>query len=401
MARSIGILGSTGSIGTQTLSVIRELNSLPESSSNPHYSVKLLACGNNRELISEQIAEFAPEAVCVAGEETARWLQEKYRVLEVFHGSSGLTRCASERMDLLVTAISGMRGLLPTLAAIDAGTDIALANKETLVAAGELVMKRAKDKKVKIIPVDSEHSAIFQCLKGAMRGGKRSVRRLILTASGGPFRTFSEEELNNVTADQALNHPTWKMGGKITIDCATMMNKGLEVIEAMHLFGMGPDRIDVAVHPQSIVHSMVEFTDGSVMAQLGVPDMKTPIELALTYPYRGNTARPGLDITQLGSLTFEKPRTEVFRCLKLAYDAAHAGGTMPAALNGANEEAVALFLKGKISFAGISELVEGAMTAHASAQLSCGEFDRAPGLDAVLAADRGARDYVRRSMNCP
>ena len=294
-----------------------------------------------------------------------------------------------------------MRGLLPTLAAIDAGTDIALANKETLVAAGELVMKRAKDKKVKIIPVDSEHSAIFQCLKGAMRGGKRSVRRLILTASGGPFRTFSEEELNNVTADQALNHPTWKMGGKITIDCATMMNKGLEVIEAMHLFGMGPDRIDVAVHPQSIVHSMVEFTDGSVMAQLGVPDMKTPIELALTYPYRGNTARPGLDITQLGSLTFEKPRTEVFRCLKLAYDAAHAGGTMPAALNGANEEAVALFLKGKISFAGISELVEGAMTAHASAQLSCGEFDRASGLDAVLAADRGARDYVRRSMNCP
>ena len=401
MVRSIGILGSTGSIGTQTLSVIRELNSLPESSSNPHYSVKLLACGNNRELISKQIEEFSPEAVCVAGEETARWLQGKYRGLEVFHGESGLTKCASGRMDLLVTAISGMRGLLPTLAAIDAGTDIALANKETLVAAGEIVMKRAKEKKVKIIPVDSEHSAIFQCLKSAMRGGKRSVRRLILTASGGPFRTYTQDALNNVTAEQALNHPTWKMGGKITIDCATMMNKGLEVIEAMHLFGMGPDRIDVAVHPQSIVHSMVEFTDGSVMAQLGVPDMKTPIELALTYPYRGSTARPGLDITGLGSLTFEKPRTDVFRCLKLAYDAAHAGGTMPAVLNGANEEAVTLFLKGKISFAGISELVEGAMTAHASARLSCKELDKAPGLDAVLAADRGARDYVRRSMNCP
>ncbi len=403
MARTTGILGSTGSIGTQTLSVIRELNSHPESPSNPHYSVKVLSCGSNLKLLESQIEEFRPEAVCVYNDEDAARLSEKYGWLSVFRGESGLAACAGQSMDLLVTAISGMRGLVPTLRAINAGTEIALANKETLVAAGDIVMRRAEEKRVRIIPVDSEHSAVFQCLKSAFAGGKASVNKLILTASGGPFRGYSLKELENVTIGQALSHPTWKMGGKITVDCATMMNKGLEVIEAMHLFGMPPEKIDVVVHPQSIIHSMVEFGDGSVIAQLGLPDMKTPIKLALTYPYRGNSCGERLDLTAISGLTFEKPRTDVFRCLSLAYDAAKTGGTLPAVMNGANEEAVAMFLNGRAGFMQIGRAVEEAMEAHmkASNGVAGSSFCQKPDLEDVLSADSWARDYVRRSMICP
>ena len=388
MKRSVLILGCTGSIGTQTVDVLHL--------HNDRFETLGLCCGNDAETLYRQANALKPRFVAARVPLDANRLPEG---TAIFTGEDAAERIATEaNADITVLAISAYAALKPLLAAIRHGGRIAIANKESLVCGGALVDAALKASGAELVPIDSEQSAIFQCLQN---GRRDEVRRLILTASGGPFFRKSREELKTVSLADALNHPTWKMGGKITIDCATMMNKGLEVIEAMHLFGMGPDRIDVAVHPQSIVHSMVEFTDGSVMAQLGVPDMKTPIELALTYPYRGSTARPGLDITGLGSLTFEKPRTDVFRCLKLAYDAAHAGGTMPAVLNGANEEAVTLFLKGKISFAGISELVEGAMSAHASARLSCKELDKAPGLDAVLAADRGARDYVRRSMNCP
>ena len=244
------------------------------------------------------------------------------------------------------------------------------------------------------MPVDSEHSAVFQCLESSFKGGKGSVFKIILTASGGPFRTSSYDELKTVTVAQALAHPTWRMGGKITVDCATMMNKGLEVIEAMHLFGMPPEKIGVLVHPESIVHSMVEFTDGSVIAQLGVPDMKTPIRLALTYPYRGISCSERLDLSKVRDLTFEKPRTDVFRCLAVALEAAKTGGTVSAAMNGANEAAVELFFNGSLSFTGIADAVEDAVNAHMK------DFVPVPGLEEILEADRRAREYVRRRASC-
>ncbi|MBO5417925.1 MAG: 1-deoxy-D-xylulose-5-phosphate reductoisomerase [Clostridia bacterium] len=357
--RRIGIIGSTGSIGTQTLEVIKELNSEGQFS----FEVTALSAGNNAKLLAEQAREFGVKLLCIDTEEGAQYLKEALKDLnpEILVGEEGLCALASSPMDVLVTAIVGMRGIKPTLAAIAEGTEIALANKETLVAAGEVVMAEAKRRNVRILPVDSEHSAILQCLQGEKRA---EVDKIILTASGGPFRTMPEKDLEKVTAEDALKHPTWNMGGKITIDCASLMNKGLEVIEAKWLYDASYDDIDVVVHPQSIIHSMVKYRDGSVIAQLGNPTMKLPIQYALTYPSRVVSTVKPLDLSEIGTLTFEKPDTERFPCLKLAYEAGRTGGTLPAAMNAANEAAVALFFKGKIGFSQISRTVEKAMASH-------------------------------------
>ena len=357
--RRIGIIGSTGSIGTQTLEVIKELNSEGQFS----FEVTALSAGNNAKLLAEQAREFGVKLLCIDTEEGAQYLKEALKDLnpEILVGEEGLCALASSPMDVLVTAIVGMRGIKPTLAAIAEGTEIALANKETLVAAGEVVMAEAKRRNVRILPVDSEHSAILQCLQGEKRA---EVDKIILTASGGPFRTMPEKDLEKVTAEDALKHPTWNMGGKITIDCASLMNKGLEVIEAKWLYDASYDDIDVVVHPQSIIHSMVKYRDGSVIAQLGNPTMKLPIQYALTYPSRVVSTVKPLDLSEIGTLTFEKPDTERFPCLKLAYEAGRTGGTLPAAMNAANEAALALFFKGKIGFSQISRTVEKAMASH-------------------------------------
>ncbi len=357
--RRIGIIGSTGSIGTQTLEVIKELNSEGQFS----FEVTALSAGNNAKLLAKQAREFGVKLLCIDTEEGAQYLREELKDLnpEILVGEEGLCALASSPMDVLVTAIVGMRGIKPTLAAIAEGTEIALANKETLVAAGEVVMAEAKRRNVRILPVDSEHSAILQCLQGEKRA---EVDKIILTASGGPFRTMPAKDLEKVTAEDALKHPTWNMGGKITIDCASLMNKGLEVIEAKWLYDMSYDDIDVVVHPQSIIHSMVKYRDGSVIAQLGNPTMKLPIQYALTYPSRVVSTVKPLDLSEIGTLTFEKPDTERFPCLKLAYEAGRIGGTLPAAMNAANEAAVALFFKGKIGFSEISKTVEKAMASH-------------------------------------
>lgn len=357
--RRIGIIGSTGSIGTQTLEVIKELNSEGQFS----FEVTALSAGNNAKLLAEQARDFRVKLLCIDTEEGAQYLKEALKDLnpEILVGEEGLCTLASSPMDVLVTAIVGMRGIKPTLAAIAEGTEIALANKETLVAAGEVVMAEAKRRNVRILPVDSEHSAILQCLQGEKRA---EVDKIILTASGGPFRTMPAKDLEKVTAEDALKHPTWNMGGKITIDCASLMNKGLEVIEAKWLYDASYDDIDVVVHPQSIIHSMVKYRDGSVIAQLGNPTMKLPIQYALTYPSRVVSTVKPLDLSEIGTLTFEKPDTERFPCLKLAYEAGRTGGTLPAAMNAANEAAVALFFKGKIGFSEISRTVEKAMASH-------------------------------------
>ena len=415
MAKTIGILGSTGSIGTQALEVIRELNSRPETVANPHYAVKVLSCGANRELLLAQAREFGPEVLCTGRAEDAEWLRAELtaargrgegtpREVRVLYGDEGLVQAAATKTDITLTAIVGMRGLRPTLAAIAAGNDIALANKETLVAGGNIVMRAARDKGVRILPVDSEHSAVFQCLESSFASGRNAVEKLILTASGGPFRGYSRAQLEAVTPAEALNHPTWKMGGKITVDCATMMNKGLEVIEAAHLFELPPERIEVRVHPQSIVHSMVEFIDGSVLAQLGNPDMKVPIQLALTWPFRARSETKRLDLAEIGQLTFERPRTDAFPCLTLAYRALSEGGLLPAVLNGANEAAVELFLKDRLGFTGIPAVIEAAMNAFPSEEFAGAdaayEDKTSSGLRAVLAADNWAREFVRRSVIC-
>ena len=358
---TISILGSTGSIGTQTLEVLRSLNSRG-------YDVRVaaLAAGRNIDLLEAQAREFRPGLVSVETEEDARELAGRLNgdaslpKTVVMYGDEGLTAVAESSCDMLVTAIVGMKGLLPTLAAIRKGTDIALANKETMVVAGEIVTREAKARGVRILPVDSEHSAIMQSLAGNRR---EDVDRIILTASGGPFRTWAAEDMGRVTIAEVLAHPTWKMGGKITVDCASMMNKGLEVIEARWLFDMPYEKIDILVHPQSIVHSMVQYRDGAIIAQLGAPDMKIPIQLALTFPERAESAFPRVDLTS-GALTFEKPDYVKFRCLALARQAALAGGTCTAVLNGANEAAVGAFLAGKIPFSKIPELVDEALTAH-------------------------------------
>ncbi len=398
--KRIGILGSTGSIGTQTLEVVRELNGRPETESNPHIQICALAAGRNIARLAAQALEFQVPVLCIEREEDVPELRRLLGVhsVEILVGGDGLCALSGMPMDLLVTAIVGMRGLKPTLAAISRGTDIALANKETLVAAGSIVMTAAKAKGVKILPVDSEHSAVFQCLRSAGKGGSQETERILLTASGGPFRGYTKEQLQGVTLEAALNHPTWKMGGKITVDCASMMNKGLEVIEAMHLFQVPVSQIDVVVHPQSIIHSMVMFRDGSVLAQLGNPDMKVPIQLALTDPYRTDSETRRLDLAEIGQLTFERPDTEVFPCLRLAYEAAAKGGTLPAVMNGANEQAVEFFLKKQMNFTDIPYTIERVMQAHVQGQ---GEaFLENPNLDDILRCDAWAKEEVRRLV-CP
>ncbi len=352
--RKISILGSTGSIGTQALDVV--------ASHPDRFSVKALACGRNTALLSEQIKRFQPELVSVERPSDAQALAKEHPGVEVLCGEEGLIAAAVCDCDMVLNALMGMRGLVPTYRAIEAGRDIALANKETLVAGGELVMEAVRRSGVRLLPVDSEHSAIFQCLEGN-RG--REVRRILLTASGGPFRGYTKEQLEEVTLEQALNHPKWSMGRKITIDSATMMNKGLEVIEAKWLFDVPLSAIQILVHPQSIVHSAVEFADTSVIAQLGLPDMRIPISFALGYPERLASEHRGLDFFREGaSLTFEEPDQEVFGCIRLACEASEAGGSYPVALNAANEVLVEQFLSGRIRFADIEKNLERILDAH-------------------------------------
>ena len=379
MVKNVSILGSTGSIGRQSLDIISRMAGV---------KVTALTAGSSVELMAQQCREFRPELAVMATEKAAAELKETLSDLNirVSWGEQGLIEAATmENADCVITAVVGMVGLKPTLAAIRAGKRIGLANKETLVCAGELVMDEAEKHNVEIIPVDSEHSAIFQCLMG--NHDRREVKRLILTCSGGPFYNKTPEELNTVTKADALKHPNWKMGAKITIDCATLMNKGLEVIEAMRLYRMPIEKVSVLVHRQSIVHSMVEFVDGAVMAQLGAPDMRLPIQLALTYPERMDCPVDPLDLTTCGALTFVHPDLDRFPCLALAYKCGKLGGTACPAMNGANEEAVAMYLRDEIGFYDIYRLVSAAVEAV--------PFIQNPTLEQILEADRLAREAVR------
>jgi 1-deoxy-D-xylulose-5-phosphate reductoisomerase len=354
--KRISILGSTGSIGRSTLSIVEKF---PE-----RFTVVALAAGNNIDLLEKQVRRFCPSVVAVSGEAPAELLRKRLDGLSVrvFSGVEGMIRvAAADDADITVSAIVGTAGLVPTMAAIRAGKEVALANKEVLVTAGELVMDESRRRGTGVFPVDSEHSAIFQCLQA---GANRDIRRLILTASGGPFRTYSRADLDEVTPAQALKHPNWSMGRKITIDSATLMNKGLEVIEARWLFDIPPEKIRVLVHPQSIVHSMVEYHDGAVVAQLGMPDMKGPIAYALTYPERLPDVSPALDLARVGALTFEDPDMDRFPCLAYAFDALRAGGTMPAVLSAANEVAVGYFLDNKVGYGDIARVIRSTMDAH-------------------------------------
>ncbi|MBQ7870593.1 MAG: 1-deoxy-D-xylulose-5-phosphate reductoisomerase [Oscillospiraceae bacterium] len=381
MTKYLSILGSTGSIGRQTLEVVEELP----------VQVVCLTAGSNVERMAAQCRKFRPELAVMATEEAARRLENELTGLNirVLHGMEGLIAAAEyEKADTVVTAVVGMLGLRPTLAAIAAKKRIALANKETLVCAGELVMAAAGECGAEIVPVDSEHSAIFQCLMGCH--DRSEVRRLILTCSGGPFFGKRPAELAGVTKADALRHPNWKMGNKITIDCATLMNKGLEVIEAMRLYGLPLEQVDVVIHRQSIVHSLVEFRDGAVMAQLGTPDMRVPIRLALTYPRRTENPATPLDLLTCGPLTFDRLDTEAFPCLALAREAAALGGNACAVMNGANEAAVALYLEDRIAFYDIPRLVRRAMETV--------PFERSPDLEAILRADRAARTAVMKFL---
>jgi len=353
--KNIAVLGSTGSIGTQTLEIVRN---------NPDLQVAALAAGSSVDLIEAQIREFSPKLAAMWSEEAAAELRSRVADLpvKVVAGMDGLLEIAvMPESQVLVTAIVGMIGIRPTIAAIEAGKDIALANKETLVTAGHIIMPLAKVKGVSILPVDSEHSAIFQSLNGEP---KNRISKILLTASGGPFRGRTRAELVNIQVEDALKHPNWAMGCKITIDSSTLVNKGLEVMEAKWLFDVDLDRIQVVVHPQSVIHSMVEFVDGGIMAQLGTPDMKLPIQYALFYPDRRPMPGKRLDFYELGQITFEKPDMENFPGLKLAYQASAVGGSMPTVYNAANEKAVGLFLDRKISYLQITELIEAAMEQH-------------------------------------
>ena len=377
MTKRISILGSTGSIGRQTLDVAEKLQ----------ISVAALAASRNVELLEAQCRKFRPELAVLFDEAAAEELKRRLSDMniKVAGGMEGLLAAAVlDSADTVVTAVSGMIGLRPTLAAIERGKRIALANKETLVCAGELVMREAQRRGAEIIPVDSEHSAIFQCLMGCR--DRSEVRRLILTCSGGPFYGKTAAELQKVTRVDALRHPNWKMGPKITVDCATLMNKGLEVIEAMRLYGLPLQQVTAVIHRQSIVHSLVEFRDGAVMAQLGTPDMRIPIGLALTYPKREENPAPPLDLLSCPPLTFAAPDEEAFRCFRLARQAAKQGGTACAVLNGANEAAVGLFLQEKLGFPEIADAVEAALDAVPQ----CANMT----LEAALDADRQARDIV-------
>lgn len=382
MIKCVCILGSTGSIGRQSLDVVRMY---------PQIRVGALTAGSSIARLAEQCREFRPELAVVATKEGADELKQAIRDLptRVLWEEEGLLAAATlDGADCVITAVVGMLGLKPTLAAIRAGKRIGLANKETLVCAGELVMAQAKQWGAEIVPVDSEHSAIFQCLMGC--GDRREVRRLLLTCSGGPFFGMDREALSTVTKADALKHPNWKMGPKITIDCATLMNKGLEVIEAMRLYDLPLEQVDVLIHRQSIVHSLVEFNDGAIMAQLGTPDMRLPIQLAMTYPERLPSPVDRLDLTQCAALTFVKPDLEAFPCLALARDCARLGGNLCAAMNGANEEAVAMFLRDEIGFYDIYRLVQKAVEET--------PFLSAPALEDILETDRLARLSVKNNI---
>lgn len=370
--KKIAILGSTGSIGTQTLDVVR--------AHSDELEVVALAAGSNKERLKEQIREFHPELVSLSDEKKAQELKEELagEAVEVVCGMDGLIEVAGiDSADVVVTAVVGMMGILPTMEAIRKGKDIALANKETLVTAGHLIIPMAREYGVSILPVDSEHSAIFQCLQGEP---KKALDKILLTASGGPFRGKSAEFLETVTLEDALNHPNWSMGPKITIDSSTMVNKGLEVMEAKWLFGVDYSQIEVVIQPQSIIHSMVQYIDGAVIAQLGTPDMRVPIEYALFYPERRSLPGERLDFSKLSQITFEKPDYKVFRGLSLAIEAGKTGGTMPTVFNAANERAVAKFLKGEIKYTDIVRFIEKCMDAH--------KVSAHPDLEEILATEQ-------------
>ena len=382
MVKCVSILGSTGSIGRQTLDIIDHLG-IP---------VCALTAGTNVDRMAAQCEKYRPRLVSMATETAAAELRKRVSHLPilVLWGEEGLLQAATiPEADCVITAVVGMVGLKPTLAAIREGKRIGLANKETLVCAGQLVMSKAKEYNAEIIPVDSEHSAIYQCLMPAFP--MKQVKKLILTCSGGPFYGMQKEQLCSVTKADALCHPNWKMGEKITIDCATLMNKGLEVIEAMRLYDLPLEQVDVVIHRQSIVHSMVEFTDGAVMAQMGVPDMRLPIQLALTYPERTDCPVDPLDLTSCGALTFAKPDLEAFPCLQLAFDCARKGGTACPAMNGASEEAVALYLQNKIGFYDIYTYVSKAVNDV--------PYTAEPTLEQILETDRLARESVRKQFS--
>jgi 1-deoxy-D-xylulose-5-phosphate reductoisomerase len=386
--KRLSILGSTGSIGIQTMEVVRSNREL--------FSIEAITANSSIDLLEQQAEEFRPKLVVVLDESKYSELKSRVgAITEVATGLEGLIAAATiSGADTVVSSIVGIAGLIPTYHAIMNKKHIALANKETLVAGGRLIMSKAKEHNISILPVDSEHSAIFQSI-GSNK--KSQLSKLILTASGGPFRTKTQEEMLHVTLSDALNHPNWKMGKKITVDSATLMNKGLEVIEASWLFDVSAEEIEVCVHPQSIIHSMVEFVDGSVIAQLGLPDMKLPIQYALTFPERLPMAGEKLDLTKIGTLTFEKPDTAKFPCLKLAYDALKLGDGACISVNGANEAAVELFLNGKISFRDIPRLISGVLEKH--------ETVNNPTLDEIIEIDKWARNvtlemYEKRCSSC-
>ncbi len=389
MKRKVAILGSTGSIGTQAIEVIQE--------QAQHFEVELLAAHNNADLLIKQALLVQPNAVVIGNEDKYQMVKEALlpHDIKVFAGAQALEQAVTmEGIDVVLTAMVGYAGLKPTLAAINAGKQIALANKETLVVAGELVTSLAKQKGVNIYPVDSEHSAIFQCLAGefdfTIKNGT-AVEKIYLTASGGPFRGKDKDFLRNVKKEQALKHPNWEMGAKITIDSASLMNKGLEVIEAKWLFGLKAEQIDVVVHPQSIVHSIVQFIDGSMKAQMGLPDMKLPIQYALAYPYRLQASFPRFDFMNYPSLTFEKPDTETFRNLAIAFEAMRIGGNMPCIINAANEVVVESFLKDKIGFLAMSDVIEACM--------SKASFVKTPTIDDYVATDKEVRALAYEMIN--
>ncbi len=374
--KRISILGSTGSIGTQALDIIEH---------NPQdYCVSALSCARRLDLLKEQIRKFSPQAVCLADAESAKAVRAEFPSLEVYHGAEGLKAIASmEDCDMVLNSLMGMRGLEPTLAAIRAGREIAFANKETLVAGGELVMRRAREKGVHLLPVDSEHSAIFQSLQG---NEGNPIRRILLTASGGPFRGYTRKQLEEVTLEDALRHPNWSMGQKITIDSASLMNKGLEVIEAKWLFDVPLEKIQIVVHPQSVLHSAVEYEDGSVIGQMGNPDMRVPIAYAFSWPKRlpMTGGMQPLDLFAAGQLTFMEPDRTVFKTIDIAYEASRRGGTWPVCMNGANEVLAEAFLKRRIRFVQIQDLLEEVMQRHVP------DYDLT--LETILAADAAARE---------
>ncbi len=380
--KKIIIMGSTGSIGTQTVEVINKHPKL--------FQVVGLAANSRFDLLLQQIKKFQPKMVCIGqGASGHPAIDELKAPFKLVRGPRGLKQLASlAGADMVVNALVGSAGLDPTLAAINAGHDVALANKETLVAGGQLVMRAVKRKKVRLLPIDSEHAALHQCLEGR---DPSTVKNLILTASGGPFRSHSAKQLHSVQAQHALNHPTWSMGRKVSIDSATLMNKGLEMIEAHYLFGIPPERIKVVIHPESIIHSMVEFNDGSIIAQLSTPDMRLPIQYALTYPSRLPSLVKDCRLDELGQLTFHKPDKMTFRCLDLAYRAIESNGIMPAVMNAANEIAVESFLNGRIGFLDIPAVIQKTMGKFAAG----GKIS----LDKILAADSRARDTAREIIN--